>query len=61
MQGIGMEKNVSYDFTTMGTAAGMGSDVACYWIGLWNFKGKEGLPKHKAEAKHWLTKAVNGS
>ena len=28
--------------------------------GVWRFEGERGLPKDKAEAKHWLAKAVDG-
>ena len=61
MAGIGVEKNVSYGLTLMGAAAGMGSDSACCFLGTWHFEGRYGLPQDNAEAKHWLTKAVDGN
>ena len=61
IEGIGVKDNGSHGISLISTAAGMGSDTACCYLGEWCFEGRNGLPKDKAEAKHWLTKAVNGS
>ena len=46
--------------TLIGAAAATGSDGTCYCLGLRNFNGKSGLLKDMTEAKHYLTKAVDG-
>merc|ERR1712232_1137291 len=59
--GVGVEKNVAHGMNLTSVAAAMGSDVACYLLGIFYFKALHGLPKDKAEAKYWLTKATDGS
>merc|ERR1712125_82040 len=60
-EGVGVEKNAAHGMNLTSVAAAMGSDVACYRLGIFYFKGLYGLPKDKAEAKYWLTKATDGS
>ena len=61
VSGIGVEKNVTCGTSMASVAAGMGSDHACCVLGFWHFDGMSGLPRKKAEAEQWLTKAVDGS
>merc|ERR1712151_690535 len=60
-EGVGVEKNAAHGMNLTSVAAAMGSVVACYILGIFYFKGLHGLPKDKAEAKYWLTKATDGS
>merc|ERR1712151_1012978 len=60
-EGVGVEKNAAHGMNLTSVAAAMGSDVPCYRLGIFYFKGLYGLPKDKAEAKYWLTKATDGS
>merc|ERR1712151_351398 len=60
-EGVGVEKNAAHGMNLTSVAAAMGSDIACYLLGIFYFKGLHGLPKDKAEAKYWLTKATDGS
>merc|ERR1712151_1060239 len=59
--GVGVEKNVAHGMNLLSVAAAMGLDAACYRLGKFYFKALHGLPKDKAEAKYWLTKAIDGS
>jgi len=40
-------------YTSM--AAGLGSSMAAYRLGIWFLNGKYGLPRNHVEAKRWLT------
>merc|ERR1712151_1206145 len=60
-EGVGVEKNVAHGMNLLSVAAAMGLDAACYFLGKFYFKALHGLPKDKAEAKYWLTKATDGS
>ena len=57
----GAEMNVARAIFLTSVAAEKGSDVACYNLGVWHMHGLHGLPKDKGWAKHWLTKATDGS
>lgn len=54
LKGVGTEANehVGVMYTSM--AAGMGSSMAAYRMGIWFSEGKYGIAQNKTEALYWL-------
>jgi len=59
--GVGVEKNVSHGMVLVASAAEMGSDCACFHLGMWYLRGNHGLPKDRKEAMRLLRRVTDGS
>lgn len=58
MKGNGVAKQKSQGLVLTSAAAELGSDFACYNMGIWYLRGLNGLPKDKVQAKYFLGRAV---
>ena len=59
VEGIGTEPCKSYGMALLGTAAGMGSETAAFFLGLWHHGGEYGLPEIECRARYWLQRVSN--
>ena len=60
VMGVGVKANIVEGMCLTGQAAALGSDAACYGLGIWYAYGEYGLTRNDEQAKHWLRKIVNG-
>ena len=56
MDGVGVERNVSYRVAMIARAAELGLETACYKIGTWHRDGSHGFPKDEALTRKWFRK-----
>jgi U-box domain len=57
--GVGVEPNVPQGMLYIGTAAGLGSRVAAFYLGFALADGKFGLPVDEKDAIHWLNQCLS--